>query len=257
MPSRLTSVPDRDQLLVVEDDAAQRVGLQQLLKSWGYAVEVATDGQEALEKAATLRPTIVLSDLVMPGMGGLDLLRALQQQTTRRRHGRADDGAGHGRDRGRSDQARRLRLPHEADRSAAAEDPARPDRRAQRHAARSARAAAPAPGARHVRQDDRRQPGDAEDLSGDRAGGADLRVGARERRVGHRQGTGRADDSPAQPARVAAVRAAQLRGDSRHAARIRALRPREGRVHRRDRATRRAASSWPTAARCSSTKSPR
>ena len=52
MPSRLTSVPDRDQLLVVEDDAAQRVGLQQLLKSWGFAVEVAIDGQEALEKIA-------------------------------------------------------------------------------------------------------------------------------------------------------------------------------------------------------------
>jgi len=78
MPSRLTSVPDRDQLLVVEDDAAQRVGLQQLLKSWGYAVEVASDGREAIEKAATLRPTVVLSDLVMPGMGGLDLLRALR-----------------------------------------------------------------------------------------------------------------------------------------------------------------------------------
>jgi CheY-like chemotaxis protein len=82
MPSRQTSVPDRDQLLVVEDDAAQRVGLQQLLKSWGYAVEVASDGREAIEKAATLRPTVVLSDLVMPGMGGLDLLRALAPTTT-------------------------------------------------------------------------------------------------------------------------------------------------------------------------------
>ena len=51
--------------------------------------------------------------------------------------------------------------------------------------------------------------------------------------------------------------AAQLRGDSGHAARVRAVRPREGRVHRRDRAPRRAASSWPTAARSSSTRSPR
>ena len=54
-----------------------------------------------------------------------------------------------------------------------------------------------------------------------------------------------------------AVRADQLRGDSRDAARERALRPREGRVHRRDRAAARAASSWPTTARCSSTRSPR
>src|SRR5262245_14425553 len=80
MPSRPTSPPDRDQLLVVEDDAAQRVGLQQLLKSWGYAVEVASDGREAIEKAATFRPTIVLSDLIMPGMGGLDLLKSLRTE---------------------------------------------------------------------------------------------------------------------------------------------------------------------------------
>ena len=49
----------------------------------------------------------------------------------------------------------------------------------------------------------------------------------------------------------------QLRGDSRDAARERDLRPREGRVHRRRRSPRRAASSWPIAARCSSTRSAR
>ncbi|MEZ5319614.1 MAG: sigma-54 dependent transcriptional regulator [Vicinamibacterales bacterium] len=69
-----------DRLLVVEDDAAQRVGLQQLLKSWGFTVDAATDGRDALEKIAADRPTIVLTDMVMPGMDGLDLLRALRQQ---------------------------------------------------------------------------------------------------------------------------------------------------------------------------------
>ena len=55
-------------LLIVEDDAAQRVGLQQLLKSWGYAVDVASDGREApRRRSRSDRPTIVLSDLVMPG----------------------------------------------------------------------------------------------------------------------------------------------------------------------------------------------
>jgi DNA-binding NtrC family response regulator len=68
-------------ILVVEDDAAQRVGLQQLLKSWGFAVETATDGAEALEKIAASRPAIVLTDMVMPRMGGLDLLKALRQQS--------------------------------------------------------------------------------------------------------------------------------------------------------------------------------
>jgi DNA-binding NtrC family response regulator len=71
--------PNRDRLLIVEDDATQRLGLQKLLTSWGFAVDVARDGREALERIAQERPAIVLSDLVMPNMGGLDLLRALQQ----------------------------------------------------------------------------------------------------------------------------------------------------------------------------------
>jgi DNA-binding NtrC family response regulator len=71
---------DSDRILVVEDDAAQRVGLQQLLRGWGYTADVAVDGRDALDKLAAVRPTIVLSDLVMPRMGGLDLLAALMQE---------------------------------------------------------------------------------------------------------------------------------------------------------------------------------
>jgi DNA-binding NtrC family response regulator len=74
--------PD-DRILLVEDDAAQRVGLQQLLTSWGYTIDVASNGVEALARVAESRPTIVLSDLIMPAMGGLDLLRALKQQDDR------------------------------------------------------------------------------------------------------------------------------------------------------------------------------
>src|SRR5689334_772078 len=70
---------DLDRVLVAEDDAAQRLGLQQLLKSWGYTVEAAQDGQDALDKVPAFRPTIVLSDLVMPRLGGLELLTALKQ----------------------------------------------------------------------------------------------------------------------------------------------------------------------------------
>jgi len=69
-----------DRLLIVEDDAAQRVGLQELLRSWGFAVDVAADGRDALQSVALHRPTIVLSDLVMPNMDGLELLRSLKQQ---------------------------------------------------------------------------------------------------------------------------------------------------------------------------------
>jgi len=72
--------PSQEPVLIAEDEAAQRLGLQQLLRSWGFEVEVASDGEEALKKAADIRPTIVLSDLIMPKMGGLDLLRGLKQQ---------------------------------------------------------------------------------------------------------------------------------------------------------------------------------
>ena len=78
-------------------------------------------------------------------------------------------------------------------------------------------------------------PRDARALSGARAGRADAGLDADPRRVRHRQGAGRADHSPAEPARRRAVCRAQLRGDSRHAARERDLRPREGRLHRRHR----------------------
>src|SRR6478735_1340402 len=69
-----------ERVLIVEDDTAARVGLEQLVKSWGFVAESATDGEDALEKVTTFRPAIVISDLVMPRLDGLGLLRALQAQ---------------------------------------------------------------------------------------------------------------------------------------------------------------------------------
>jgi len=69
-----------ERVLIVEDDPSARIGLEQLVKSWGFTAESAADGHEALEKVTTFRPAIVITDLVMPGMDGLELLRALQQQ---------------------------------------------------------------------------------------------------------------------------------------------------------------------------------
>jgi DNA-binding NtrC family response regulator len=69
-----------ERVLIVEDDAAARVGLEQLIRSWGFIAESASDGEEALEKVTTFRPAIVISDLVMPRMDGLALLRALPLQ---------------------------------------------------------------------------------------------------------------------------------------------------------------------------------
>jgi DNA-binding NtrC family response regulator len=69
-----------ERVLIVEDEPAARIGLEQLVKSWGFLAESAGDGEEALEKVTTFRPAIVITDLVMPRMDGLSLLRALQQQ---------------------------------------------------------------------------------------------------------------------------------------------------------------------------------
>ena len=81
MASENTAPDDRVRILVVEDDAAARVGFQQLMQSWGYAVEAACDGEDALQKVPAFRPDIVLTDLVMPRMDSLNLLRALQQES--------------------------------------------------------------------------------------------------------------------------------------------------------------------------------
>ncbi|MCL4813879.1 MAG: sigma-54 dependent transcriptional regulator [Vicinamibacteraceae bacterium] len=69
-----------ERVLVAEDDRATRTGLTELLQAWGYLAEGAADGVEALEKITTFRPSIVISDLVMPRMTGLELLKALQDQ---------------------------------------------------------------------------------------------------------------------------------------------------------------------------------
>jgi len=69
-----------ERVLIVEDDAAARTGLEQLVRNWGFIADSAADGEEALEKVTSFRPAIVISDLVMPRMDGLELLRTLQSQ---------------------------------------------------------------------------------------------------------------------------------------------------------------------------------
>jgi len=80
MSDRASAPAAPERVLIIEDEAAQRVGLEQLIKGWGFEVATAANGEEGLQQATTLRPTIVLSDLVMPRMGGLDVLKALKQQ---------------------------------------------------------------------------------------------------------------------------------------------------------------------------------
>jgi len=66
-----------ERVLVVEDETATRLGLTELIRTWGFTTESAGDGEEALTRITSFRPSIIISDLVMPRMGGLELLRAL------------------------------------------------------------------------------------------------------------------------------------------------------------------------------------
>ena len=69
-----------ERVLIVEDDPATRVGLAELVGAWGFLTEEAANGEEAMDKITSFRPAIIVSDLVMPRMGGLELLRALKDQ---------------------------------------------------------------------------------------------------------------------------------------------------------------------------------
>ena len=75
----MTSV-SHERVLIVEDDPTTRLGLTELVRTWGYTTESAADGEDALQRITSFRPSIIISDLVMPRMGGLDLLRALKDE---------------------------------------------------------------------------------------------------------------------------------------------------------------------------------
>jgi DNA-binding NtrC family response regulator len=64
-------------LLVVDDEKHQRESLTVILEDEGYRVAAAADGREALAKAAEIRPEVVLTDLKMPGLTGMDVVRSL------------------------------------------------------------------------------------------------------------------------------------------------------------------------------------
>ena len=67
----------KQRVLIIDDETGSRQGLTELVANWGYETEAAADGAEGLEKVASFHPHVVLADLVMPRMDGMELLRAL------------------------------------------------------------------------------------------------------------------------------------------------------------------------------------
>jgi len=65
-------------VLVVDDEAAVRYLLSHVLSHAGYLVEVATDGEAALDRIQASRPDLVVLDLMMPGLDGWGVLERLK-----------------------------------------------------------------------------------------------------------------------------------------------------------------------------------
>ncbi len=105
----------RYRILVVDDEEPIRKGLARVIAGLGHEVEVAESAEEALERAMSFTPDLVITDLHLPGRSGLELVADLQRPRHRVDAGRAD-GPRLDRQRGRGDPSRRLRLPGQADR---------------------------------------------------------------------------------------------------------------------------------------------
>src|SRR6202023_855870 len=78
---KLLSTPEK--VLIVEDEENERSGLAELVSGWGDRTETAKDGLEGLEKVASWSPGIVITDLKMPRMSGMELLERIAEQPQR------------------------------------------------------------------------------------------------------------------------------------------------------------------------------
>ena len=65
-------------ILVVDDNVHLQIAFKKILMSSGYRVETAGDGEEGLRLATSIKPDVILLDMMLPKLGGLDVLLALK-----------------------------------------------------------------------------------------------------------------------------------------------------------------------------------
>lgn len=70
----------QEKILIVEDEENERTGLAELVRAWGYDAETASDGVEALQAVELWNPGIIVTDLRMPRMDGMQLLEHIAAQ---------------------------------------------------------------------------------------------------------------------------------------------------------------------------------
>ncbi|HEY0797039.1 MAG TPA: sigma-54 dependent transcriptional regulator [Acidisarcina sp.] len=73
----------QEKVLIVEDELHALMGLAELVTGWGYRTETARDGVEGLEKVEEFSPGIIVTDLKMPRMDGIQLLHQLADLSER------------------------------------------------------------------------------------------------------------------------------------------------------------------------------
>jgi CheY-like chemotaxis protein len=69
----------KNKILLVEDDADTRFALTMLFELEGFDVVNAADGEEAYLRAVTERPDLIITDINMPKVSGLDLIRLVRE----------------------------------------------------------------------------------------------------------------------------------------------------------------------------------
>ena len=69
---------DKRNLLVVDDEAVIREGMRRILAAQGYHVETSASGRTAIEKIQEQDFDVVITDLKMPGMDGIEVLKTIR-----------------------------------------------------------------------------------------------------------------------------------------------------------------------------------
>lgn len=76
-------MPIKEKILIVDDDPLVRTSLRDILESWEYAVSEAKDGNDAFNRVLIDEPDLILLDVNMPKLDGLELCRKLKQNPFR------------------------------------------------------------------------------------------------------------------------------------------------------------------------------
>ena len=75
---QINNMAEKAKILVVEDEEILLTALKEELSSGGYEVDGANDRQEGLDKVKSFKPDLILLDLVMPKMDGMEMLQRLK-----------------------------------------------------------------------------------------------------------------------------------------------------------------------------------